>query len=62
MPAILGNSQAIWQDAELLLKLGAAKEEVGKSYALLVIHTPAKGDGGSDGSGQGSGFDCFVGC
>jgi hypothetical protein len=35
---------------------------MGKSYALLVIHTPAKGDGGSDGSGQGSGFDCFVGC
>src|SRR5207342_826967 len=27
---------------ELLLKLGAAKKEAGKAYALLVIHTPTK--------------------
>src|ERR1039457_2856626 len=27
---------------ELLLKLGAAKKEAGKTYALLVIHTPTK--------------------
>jgi Transposase DDE domain len=27
---------------DLLLKLGAAKKEAGKTYALLVIHTPAK--------------------
>ena len=27
---------------ELLLKLGAAKKEAGKTYALLVIHMPTK--------------------
>ena len=27
---------------ELLLKLGTAKKEAGKTYALLVIHTPTK--------------------
>ena len=27
---------------DLLLKLGAAKKEAGKTYALLVIHTPTK--------------------
>ena len=27
---------------ELLLKLGAARKEAGKAYALLVIYTPTK--------------------
>jgi hypothetical protein len=27
---------------ELLLKLGAARKEAGKAYALLVIHMPTK--------------------
>lgn len=33
--------QALTRD-ELLLKLGAAKKEAGKTYALLIIHTPTK--------------------
>ena len=33
--------QSLTRD-ELLLKLGAAKKEAGKAYALLVIHTPTK--------------------
>src|ERR1700693_2217193 len=27
---------------ELLLKLGAARKEAGKAYALLIIHLPSK--------------------
>jgi hypothetical protein len=32
---------------ELLLKLGAAKKEAGKAYALLVIHTPTRDQPGT---------------
>src|ERR1700684_396981 len=35
------QQQSLTRD-ELLLKLGAARKEAGKAYALLIIHMPTK--------------------